>query len=208
MPQVIETTVYKFEELSEPAKDRAREWYREGAFDFEWWDSVYEDFAQIAEVLGLRLQTHSVKLMNGSTRQDPDIWFTLNYSQGDGASFDGSYSYAALAHRKIRAYAPKDSTLHMIADRLFEAQRANGYKLHANIKSDRDSCISIEVEKEDYSVIEGDTGRSVSDAFRSLAQWLYEALRAEYEFQSGEEQVDETIQANEYTFTIEGRRFG
>ncbi len=34
MPEVIETTVYYLEELSESAKDTACEWYRTRAFDF------------------------------------------------------------------------------------------------------------------------------------------------------------------------------
>ena len=35
MPDVIETTVYRLDELSEAAKDNARAWYREGGFDGE-----------------------------------------------------------------------------------------------------------------------------------------------------------------------------
>lgn len=34
--QTIKTKVYQINELSEPAKEKAREWYREGAFDYEW----------------------------------------------------------------------------------------------------------------------------------------------------------------------------
>ena len=44
MPDVIETTVYRLDELSEAAKDNARAWYREGGFDYDWYDAVYEDF--------------------------------------------------------------------------------------------------------------------------------------------------------------------
>ena len=36
MPEVIETTGYQFEELSEGAKDNARAGYREGGFDYDW----------------------------------------------------------------------------------------------------------------------------------------------------------------------------
>ena len=35
MPDVIETTVYRLDELSEAAKDNARAWYREGGFDYQ-----------------------------------------------------------------------------------------------------------------------------------------------------------------------------
>lgn len=51
MPRKVESTVYKFEELSDRAKERARDWYRQGALDYEWWDSVYED----AKRIGLKI---------------------------------------------------------------------------------------------------------------------------------------------------------
>lgn len=45
--KIIQTTVYTFDELSDKAKEKARDWYREGALDYDWWDSVYEDAANI-----------------------------------------------------------------------------------------------------------------------------------------------------------------
>jgi len=47
----ITTKVYTFEELSDKAKERALDWYREGALDYEWWDGVYMD----AENVGLKI---------------------------------------------------------------------------------------------------------------------------------------------------------
>ena len=42
MPEGICTTVYQFPELSDAAKEKAREWYRTDHPDWEWWDGVYE----------------------------------------------------------------------------------------------------------------------------------------------------------------------
>ena len=70
MPEIIETTVFRLSELSDAAKDRARAWYREGGFDYDWYGAVYEDFERIAEILGIRFKTRSVRLMGGGTRQD------------------------------------------------------------------------------------------------------------------------------------------
>lgn len=47
MSKVIETTVYEFNELSDNAKEKAREWYREGALNYDWWESMFEDAANI-----------------------------------------------------------------------------------------------------------------------------------------------------------------
>lgn len=51
MPRKIEISLYKFNELSDRAKEKARDWYRQGALDYEWWDSTYED----AKNIGLRI---------------------------------------------------------------------------------------------------------------------------------------------------------
>ena len=48
----------------------------------------------------------------------------------------------------------------------------------------------------------------VIEALRDLARWLYRQLEREYEYLSSDEAVDETITANQYTFTETGRRFG
>jgi len=85
MPEIIETTVYRLDELSDAAKEKARAWYREGGFDYDWFECVYDDFERIAEILGLRLKTRVVRLFGGGTRQKPCIWFSGFSSQGDGA---------------------------------------------------------------------------------------------------------------------------
>lgn len=35
MPEVLEITVFRFDELSDAAKKRARAWYRDGGFDYD-----------------------------------------------------------------------------------------------------------------------------------------------------------------------------
>lgn len=51
MAKIITTTVYEFEELSDKAKEKARDWYRQFALDDEWWEYVYED----AKEVGLKI---------------------------------------------------------------------------------------------------------------------------------------------------------
>ncbi len=52
MPKQKITTVYQFDELSDKAKECAREWYRNGALDYEWWE-IRIDAAQV----GLKITT-------------------------------------------------------------------------------------------------------------------------------------------------------
>lgn len=214
MPEIIETTVYRLGELSDAAKDKARAWYREGGFDYDWYDAVYEDFQRIAEILGLDLKTRPVRLMGGSIRQDPCIWFRGFSSQGDGACFESRYAYQKHAPRLIREYAPQDTELHRIADALQAIQRRNFYQLCADA-SHRGHyyhayCMAISVERDSpaYQDMTADAEETIIEALRDLARWLYHQLEREYDYLSSDETVDETITANEYTFTEAGRRFG
>jgi hypothetical protein len=38
---------YKFDELSDKAKDRARDWWIQGALQYDWWDCIFDDAAGI-----------------------------------------------------------------------------------------------------------------------------------------------------------------
>lgn len=214
MPEVIETTVYQFEELSEGAKEKARAWYREGGFDYEWYEFVFEDFSRICECLGVRLKTSPVRLMGGGTRDEPKIHFTGFWSQGDGACFQAYYSYRKSAPRAIRDHAPVDIALHAIADSLQAIQRHNFYQLRADVSHRghyyHEYCMAMSVKRESrtYQDMTADAEETVIEALRDLARWLYRQLESEYNALNSDETVDETIAANAYTFTATGRRFG
>lgn len=214
MPEIIETTVYRLGELSHAAKDKARAWYREGGFDYDWYDAVYEDFQHIAEILGVDFKTRTVRLMGGGSRQQPCIWFRGFWSQGDGACWEGRYSYRKNASAEIRTYVSKDTDLHGIADALQAIQRRNFYQLRADVSHRgryyHEYCMAISVERDSptYQGMTADAEEVVIEALRDLARWLYRQLEREYDHLSSDEAVDETIVANDYTFTESGRRFG
>ncbi len=78
MPQIITTTVYTIDELSDAAREKARTWYREAGVPDEWYDYVYNDFETICGIIGITLQTSPVRLYGGGTREQPHIWFRGN----------------------------------------------------------------------------------------------------------------------------------
>ncbi len=214
MPEIIETTVYRLHELSDPAKEQARSWYRQASNDDDWHEFVFEDFEMICTILGVRLKTRPVRLHGGGTRQKPCIWFRGFWSQGDGACFEAFYSYQKHAPRQIRTHAPQDDELHRIADALHAIQRRNFFQLNAEA-SHRDHyyheyCMSISVERDSptYQEMTADAEETVIELLRDLARWLYRQLEGEYEHLMSDAVVDETIAANDYTFTASGRRFG
>jgi len=214
MPELIETTVYTFDELDERAQERARDWYRQASTDDDWYEFVFEDFERICEILGVDLATRPVRLYGGGTRQKPCIWFSGFSSQGDGACFEGSYSYRKGASRAIRAYAPTDKRLAAIAGQLEQIQRKNLYALEARLTHrgryyhEYSMEISVELNSDRYQPPTADAEEAVAEALRDLARWLYRQLEQEYDHQMSNEVVDEGIVASGYTFTEAGSRFG
>ena len=213
MPQIVEITVYTIDELSDAAKEAARAWYRESCLDFEWYDFVYEDFETICGILGITLATTPVRLYGGGTRDKPQIFWSGFSFQGDGASFAGYYSHAKGAGRAIRAHAPQDTELHRIADELQALQRKNFCQLNAAVRQRGRYChehtMTIEVERHSptWQPPTDDAEDAVTEAMRDLARWLYRQLRQEYEHLTSDEAIDETLAANQWSFTASGEYF-
>lgn len=203
-------TLYKFEELSDSAKETAREWYRKGNLDYEWWDTSFEDYAAIAEILGIDLRLRPRKSKAGTIQgYDPDISFSGFWSQGDGASFRGSYTYAKWSCAKIREYAPEDTVLHNIADNLQRTQKKNFYQLTMQIDtrgnySHEGTMFSANFERLDEKQWTEDAEEEILEEMRSFARWIYRSLEEEWDWINSDEQVDEAITINEYEFTEDG----
>lgn len=110
----VTVNVYEFEELQGKARERAADTLREWAIYYGWWDAVYCDAREVGKQLGF---------------DDMDINFTGFWSQGDGASFVGSWNpkRALDATKQISEYAPKDEVLALIAQGL-EGSARNFYR--------------------------------------------------------------------------------
>lgn len=205
-------TAYHFDNLSDTAKECARDWYRQSSYgDTFWSENVIEDAANVADLLGINLRTRAAKLMNGSTRMEPAIYWSGFSSQGDGACFEGNYSYRKGASKAIRDFAPQDTELHAIADELQAIQRRHFYRLDAVVRHtghySHAHSTTIEVfDREDNYRDIGDADERIADALRDFMHWIYRLLEKEWDYQNADEQVDENIRANEYEFDENGNR--
>lgn len=196
--RIVETKVYKYEELSDSAKERAREWYLEDGLCYDWWDFCYEDFCRVAEILGIKI---SCRQGRGA-----EIYFTGFYCQGSGSSFVGTYRYAKGAVAGIKQYASQDEELHRIAYGLQEAQRRHFYKLRASIETRRADSIRVEVWHDDdpYRDI-ANAEDEVRELMNDFNNWMFKHLQDEYEHLTSDEVVEESIIANEYEFDEDGK---
>lgn len=197
----ITTTVYEFEELTDEAKEKARKWYRNVNADDYFAEYVIDDAKTQGAILGINID---------------QIYYSGFWSQGDGACFTGTYQYKAKSAKLIRKACPQDIELHAIADALQHVQQRNFYQLRATVTHSGRYCheysTSIDVTRvkshEYIDCVTVQDTEHVSDLLHDFMRWIYRNLEREYEYHNADEQVDESIRANEYTFTAEGEREG
>lgn len=187
--------IYTFDELSDKAKEKAIQWYRGSGLDYEWWCYVYEDAKTIASLMGIKID---------------QIYFSGFWSQGDGACFTGKFGPMPGTGKDVKDYAPKDETLHNIADKIYQLQKQydfgimgevcrNDYYSHSGTMYLEDVNISGEYLVE-YDVIE----RKYVEILRTFADWIYKQLENEYNYLTSDEHIVESIQINEYEFLEDG----
>lgn len=195
--ETICTTVYQFDELSDSAKEKARDWWRRAeSEDNSWSEVVIDDAKRIGALMGIEI--------------DNIYWSGFSH-QGQGACFTGYYSYERGAAKKVAQEvgdSPSCREVKRIARELQKVQRRNFYTLYAYIKHrgrgehEYSTCIDVK------EVYRDEDGEAIEDLLRDFMCWIYKSLESEYDYQNADEQVDEAIRINEYTFTEEGRRFG
>lgn len=214
MPTQKIVTLYEYDELpTEEAKEAARNWFKEADTFNDYVD--YDDFIAICAAMGVDVGTEAENYGNGKTRNVPAISWTGFWSQGDGASFTGTFKLDGTAGAKIRDYAPQDEKLHAIAD-AFDVLHTDHPGLSGTITRDRGFRYSheytMDVDLTDRDMDDDDlTGWAAvedkaQDLCRDLARWLYRSLEAEYEYRNSDEEVAESIRINDYTFTEDGKR--
>lgn len=199
--RTITTKVYKYSELSEEAKEKARDWYRNATADDSFWsEAVLDDAATIGGLLGIDFKDF---------RGKPAIYFTGFCSQGDGACFEGNWHYSPGCVKAVKDHAPKDTEIRRIALELSRNARKVFYAVSASVRHvgcyyhENSVSIDVEAEKGDVSQIEN----AIEEALRDFMRWIYKQLKTEWDYQNSDEQVGETLEANEYEFDEDGNRF-
>ena len=188
--RVIEKTIYQFDELSDAAKEKAREWFRGGIADDNWWsESVIDHAKHVGALIGFEVD---------------EVYWRGFWSQGDGACWAGSVTYSTGCAAAVARECPQDSEIQRIARAWASLQRRNFYQIRGRV-SENDQYMRTSVDAyrtDDREVIgEDDANRIVSE----FADWIYRALESEYDYQMSDGSVDETIRANEYEFDEDGK---
>lgn len=197
MRKVIkETEVFTFDELSDDAKDTAREWFRQG-IQFDANDTIECTILDAAKMLGI-----TIDRPRGSRTGYAVDWDTNPI----GAAFVGSWRASDVKPGALVKEFPQDATLAVIA-RDLEAVAAEFPDAYANLDTGRGCFQRVEAYAEageDSDDCGDDVEQLITDALTSFAHWMATTIAAEYEYQYSDECVNESIEANGYEFTADG----
>lgn len=154
--RTIETTIYTFEELSDTAKEKARNWYREG-FDYPWWSEVHDSLKAFCDGFGIKV---------------------LDYSYGGrGAHISTDADNSHFRGFKLKDFDREAMPTGFCFDCALRYTFADQFKQH---------------------------GDALGAFKAALNQFLLD-VETDIEYQYSDEAVDESIEANGYEFTEEGK---
>lgn len=176
-------TFAKYSELDENQKQKVLSKLYDLNTDYDWFDNVIEDAKNLLGKLGF---------------SNIDIQFSGFCSQGDGASFTGTFQVPKTVkelNERIRAFkqdAPKDklynfSSLRFSRDEK-ESETLEVYRISRHYSHEN----TVSVDHDD-----------LKEFVRSFSGGLYESLKSEYDYLTSREAIEETIDANDYEFDLE-----
>ena len=193
MPEQVTITVYRFNELSDEAKEKAIENHRYDAVDgWFWWDCTTYSIEEVGKILGFDgLKPVTFDL-------DRRYWYL---------AFEGDYNYRKGSTKSIREMLPKDEEIHRIADALQEMQRRHFYTVSATLKPQRGGF------RNEWTGVDAwcdahdgkcNAEEWLREIVRDLEHWALNMLQSDYEYQTSDEYIAEMLEANDYRFLEDG----
>ena len=158
--------IFSFAELSDTAKDTARNWFRNHALDYEWWDGVYEDAANV----GIKITGFDIGRAN-------DIDGTIDDTE-------------ETAHKIVKEHGEACET----------------YKTAAAYLKERDELVNTWPKDADEDLLDEKLQELGEEFTKSILEDYRIILTKEEEYQTSDEAIRDTIEANEYEFTKDGSR--
>jgi hypothetical protein len=216
--RILEIKAYQYDELSDAAKARARDWWRAGQEgDNMFAEPIITDAVEVASRLGIEFKERIIRTLGGKQAAEPCIWFSVGGCQGDGASFEGRYTPAGSTPRaSIRDYAPQDFELRSIAEQLAALIAKHGDAFVIEISQggyyEHSGTMNFEASYTagdgagDPGLLERTIAEDFSGPLRQFADWIYRRLESAHDDYFSDDQVAGAIRASEYEFTADGSR--
>ena len=195
-------TCLPFSELDEKTKAKVMEQYYDFTTSFDWWDSVYEYFAEKMEEKGVEIDLEHV-------------YFSLGYSQSDYAAITAKVTDIDKFMPALGGFDKKETRLIKFAlhERYISSLGCSAQRSSTSVGVEwnnpheynqgniSDAYHFAEKTLESFS-------ESVDCFFREATRELYRDLRNEYEYLTSEDCLSENFDANDCVFEIEtGKMF-
>ena len=204
----VEYEVYKYNELSEDAKEKVRQWYLEGREPFIFTEDCEMD------------------LENLFGKNDLKVQYSLGYCQGDGFNIYGKIDAEAILKclENHNGGSQLEKFENVLTDKekktiLNYANECGEIELPCNnrycysLASHIDIADEWEYQLENYSEYKN-INKEVLEKFENLVQGIFEELCDSYEkqgyeyfYEISEEDLEEICEANEYEFLENGKIF-
>lgn len=196
--RIITEKLYKFEELPEDVRKKVIERNRFVNVEWNdcWYTCLYEDFMT------------SVKEKYGVQLEEKDISFTGFSSQGDGASFIHKFSDKELARLlDMLKIAFRHGLKDVFIDHCeAEIKRTDNMYSHEDTVSAYVLAYFTGYDRIDsyFEEKENELERAIEEWKNTLCKELYRNLEQEYEYQTSDEAVAETLEAMEDEYYSDG----
>lgn len=186
----VKLKIYKFDELSESAKKVAIQWYRDLAVDdnnLEMWEEQAKiDLAEIGFL-------------------DAEIRYCL-YSQGGGVSFSSEVELEKFLPERV---LKSPYLLRLVKNSVSASTTMN--KGRYSFPSRGDVEVTADIEDWEYypRIFEflKKIEEEIADKYEEICNKLFTEAIEEDMYHSSDKCITETIEANEYDFTANGKRF-
>ena len=196
--KTIRTKVYSFNELSEQAQQTAINNFRESQQQ----DSDYLHF--FSDDISEQLKRHHIEIdTNG-------LCYSLNYRQGDGLSFSGSFDVGEMVNAALPQLSEKRQSIIKDLIHTIKSKANNGHYCYAS-KSD----VDIEYNYNNFYQDTHSNLYSLCETVLNHCEYLYMELCKDFEkqgydsieFQYSDECIKSNIEANDYQFLSNGNLF-
>lgn len=204
MPVRKTITLFTYDELSDAAKQKARDneqQFQLSLMDKYLRDVVENDFVPVAKMFGLKFRD--------AHKRWPGVWWSIKDKPDDYVDFDGWYSYEENALPHVKEFDPTDTRLHDIVSRLTNLQAAYSHTLlgtfdHKNTLSPLfvsrwdgdDGPWEESLDHKDTEVLQ--------QIFIDFKIWMRDRLQEEFRFCQSKEFLEYEIQEKGYLFNEKG----
>lgn len=183
--------IYKFNELPDDIKQRARDKWRDMySTDIHWQAEIFESLKTLFDTANIRMLDYQLGLQRSFIKHDLD---------SNVAELSGARALAWLENNlfcKLRVTRAQ-----------YLKNRKDNFRYGYRIGKIKDCPLTGYCADDDFIddlLNNVKSGNTLGDSFRWLADKYESILQGEYDYQNSDEYIDEHLEANEYEFDESG----